>query len=93
MNTISLKYPLTINDKKVSSLVLRRPKVKDLVEVQNLNGASAQELHLIATLSDPALTHDQILELDMEDYGAIQAALAEVMKPFQNQVKGAARSN
>ncbi|CAM3791984.1 phage tail assembly protein [Castellaniella denitrificans] len=72
--TVELKYPVEIDGAQVSSLTLRRPKVRDNLAAEKMGGSNAErEIALLALLAEvsPAALH----ELDMGDYAALQKAL------------------
>ncbi len=82
MNTIQLKHPLTISGATVSSLSLRRPKVRDLEAMERAGDKDiAKSINLMANLSEQ--TPDTIRELDAEDF----MALSEVVSGFLGGVK------
>ena len=66
---ITLKYPL----KSVSTLTMRRVKVRDSLAAQKIKGSDAeQEIFLFANLCE--VTTKQIEALDMADYKQLQEA-------------------
>lgn len=77
MDTTSVKltHPIQINGRQIAELQLRRPKVKDRLAVEKMNGAEAEkEVRFIANLCEVA--PNEIEELDMSDYAKVQDALA-----------------
>ena len=76
MNTITLKFPIKTPAGTVSELTLRRPKVRDmkLAQQQYPNDSAGSELALLAAITEQKLTPEDLEELDLADYGAVQAA-------------------
>jgi hypothetical protein len=80
---ITLKHPFKAATGEVKSISLRRPKVRDLKDVQKLGLADAeQELMLLARLTEEKLTPEDLEELDLADY-------AELQRQFREMVGGA----
>lgn len=71
---IDLKYPIKTGEgKTVSSLELRRAKVADLrAASRGSDSQEDQEVALLASLS--GLLPEDVLELDLADYKALQDA-------------------
>jgi len=68
---ITLKYPITVNGQEITSLSLRRPKVRDMLVADKSAASSAeQEMNLFANLCE--VDNDTILELDAADYKQLQ---------------------
>ncbi|WP_339046433.1 phage tail assembly protein [Candidatus Mesenet endosymbiont of Agriotes lineatus] len=77
MNTILLNEPITANGSVISELTLRRPKVRDYLAIDRLDGSDlAREVALTANLA--SVTREAIEELDITDYVKVQ----EVLKGF-----------
>ena len=78
---LKLKYPFTIpGGARVEALEMRRPRVKDLKAAQRAGEKDAeQELALMALLITPAMTPEDIEEMDLADYRAIQATFREMV--------------
>lgn len=74
MTDITLKHPVTLaTGKTLDRLTLRRPKVRDLKQAQRAHDKpEEQELALLALLA--GLTPEDIEELDLADYKALQDA-------------------
>ena len=85
--TVTLQYPIKLADgRSVSALTLRRPKVRDLKNAQRNGGGNAdQEIALLAAITEEHLTPEDMEELDMADYGSVQAV-------FQKMVGSAGRT-
>lgn len=80
---LPLIYPITVGDKEIKSLSVRRPKVRDNLIADKQNKLDAdKEVHLMALLS--GVDTEVIHELDMEDYSAMQA----VLKGFRKKPEG-----
>ncbi|GHM58165.1 MAG: hypothetical protein sL5_11070 [Candidatus Mesenet longicola] len=74
MNTILLNEPITANGSVISELTLRRPKVRDYLAIDRLDGSDlAREVALTANLA--SVTKEAIEELDITDYVKIQEVL------------------
>lgn len=72
---VALTYPVELNGVKVSVLHLRRPKVRDRLAAEKACKTDAeQEIFMIAALAD--VVPDQLHELDMADYAALQKAFS-----------------
>ena len=84
--TVTLQYPLKLPDaRNIPSITLRRPKVRDLKNAQRTGGGNAeQEIALLAAITEEHLTPEDMEELDMADYGTLQAI-------FQKMVGAAGR--
>lgn len=68
---IKLKYPVEFDGKKVEKVELRRPKVKDVIDVQKKTKDEAeQELLLFSKLTGMPI--EFIEELDIADYQQLQ---------------------
>ena len=72
--TVELKFPVEIDGTSVSVLTLRRPKVRDNLAAEKMGGTNAErEIALLAMLAD--VSPNDLHELDMGDYAAMQKAL------------------
>lgn len=78
--TIPLDYPIKVGGTETKSLDMRRPKARDQIAMER-GGKSpaAQEVQLFADLC--GVTTAEIGEVDMADYGKLQAAYADFLKP------------
>jgi len=77
MTTVKLDNPITVDGISVSELTVRRPKVRDYLAIERLNGSDlSKEVTLTANLTSVA--KEAIEELDIADYVKIQ----EVLKDF-----------
>ena len=68
---IKLKHPITLEGEDVTQLILRRPKVRDMLGADKQGGTDAEkEIRIFANLCEvsPAV----IEELDLADYQALQ---------------------
>ena len=71
METITLKYPVNINNNPVHVLKLRRPLVRDMLAAEKMAGSEAEkEIQMLANLCEVEL--DIIQALDMADYLRVQ---------------------
>ena len=71
--TITLDHPITVDGAEVTSLSLRRAKVRDVRIAEKAGGGDAErEIRLFANLCE--VTPEAIEELDMADYLALQKA-------------------
>ena len=77
--TIDLKYPLHIDGTQIGRIALRRPQVRDIMAVKDLGSQADQELELLSLLSEPHLTRQHVLTLDLQDYRVLQGVLAQLM--------------
>ena len=76
--SITLKYPVTLNGEIISVLSLRRPKVQDRLTAERNGGSDLdKEMRLMANLCEVA--PDLVLELDLADYSALQAQLSNFL--------------
>jgi hypothetical protein len=74
MTKIKLSNAIKIDNKEISEITLRRPKVRDRLIVERSNVSDAEkEVQLIANLSE--LPIDAIEDLDLRDYAKIQKEL------------------
>lgn len=74
---IDLTWPVTVDGETVSSLAMRRPKVRDILAAERaVKSESEREVRILAALCDvpPAVIED----MDMADYLRLQ----EVSKGF-----------
>lgn len=72
---IPLAHPVGENGTTLTSLHIRRPKVRDRLAVDKLPGTEAdREVRFIANLCE--VSPDTIEELDMADYVRVQEVLA-----------------
>ncbi|WP_341823800.1 phage tail assembly protein [Wolbachia endosymbiont (group A) of Agelastica alni] len=77
MTTVKLDNPITVDGISVSELTIRRPKVRDYLAIERLNGSDlSKEVTLTANLTSVA--KESIEELDIADYVKVQ----EVLKDF-----------
>jgi len=72
---VKLQHPITVDGQEITRITLRRPKVRDMLAVEKLEGSEgARELRLLANLADVA--PDVLEELDLADYQALQKVYA-----------------
>jgi len=73
MESIKLKYPIDVAGEQITSLNLRRPKVRDMLAADKAaEGEAEKEVAMFANLCE--VSRDTILELDGVDYGQLQKA-------------------
>lgn len=86
MHTVELDYGLTTAaGKTLTSLTLRRPKVRDMKNAQRNGGTDAEhEIALLAAMSQEQLTPEDIEELDMADYAKVQAMFRRMLGSDSN---------
>ena len=71
--SITIEYPVTASGVQISTLSMRRPKVRDLLLARKgTPDEVAQEIRLFANLCD--VEPDAIEALDLYDYGQLQGA-------------------
>lgn len=69
---IDLDFPITVSGVEVSHLVMRRPKVRDMMAAQKSGGNDAEMgIALVANLCE--LTPDDVLEIDSIDWDKCEA--------------------
>lgn len=78
MKTIELAYPVTMEGVKKTSVQMRRPKVRDMLAAEKLEGSDAErEIRIFANLCE--LTPDQLGEFDIADYQKLQKAYQDFL--------------
>lgn len=80
-NVITLKFPLTLpSGQRVEKLSMRRGKVRDMKLAQKRGTTSEErEIVLFSLLCQPAITPEDLEDMDLADYGQVQ-------KMFQGMV-------
>lgn len=76
MTTIKLQFPIKTPGGELTEITLRRPKVRDMKRAQQQfpNDAAGTEMALLSMITEQKLTPEDMEELDLADYGAVQAA-------------------
>ena len=75
---IVLEYPVEVDGEKVTSLTMRRPKVRDLKAAEKCGGSDAdKETFIFASLTDTSLT--VIDSLDLLDLQLLQGAYSNFL--------------
>lgn len=71
----TLKYPIKIaTGQTIEALEIRRAKVKDIKAAHRFSDKeSEQEIALLASLCTPSLVPEDMEDLDVADYRALQA--------------------
>jgi hypothetical protein len=83
---ITLDFPITVSGVEVSHLIMRRPKVRDLMAAQKAGGSEADMgVNLVANLCE--ITPDDVLELDSADWDKCEAQVA-AFKSARSQKSG-----
>lgn len=78
MTTITLTEKITVDNRDIQEITLRRPKVRDRLAVERMGQSDAEkEVALIANLAD--LPKEIIEELDLADYNKIQEVLQDFL--------------
>ncbi|WP_353277391.1 phage tail assembly protein [Wolbachia endosymbiont (group B) of Villa cingulata] len=81
MQTIILNNPITVDGVSVAELTIRRPKVRDYLAIERLNGSDlSKEITLTANLT--SVTKETIEELDIADYAKVQEVLKDFFSPI-----------
>jgi hypothetical protein len=69
--TIELDFPITIAGVEVTTVTMRRPKVRDELAMQKSKASDAEKaVILIASLCE--LTPDEVYELDAADFAKLE---------------------
>jgi len=81
MQTITLNNPITVDGISVSDLTVRRPKVRDYLAMERIDGSDlSKEVTLTANLT--STTKEAIEELDIADYVKVQEVLKDFFSPI-----------
>ncbi|QTG98986.1 MULTISPECIES: phage tail assembly protein [Wolbachia] len=81
MTTVKLDNPITVDGISVSELTIRRPKVRDYLAIERINGSDLnKEVTLTANLTSVA--KEAIEELDIADYVKVQEVLKDFFSPI-----------
>ena len=73
---IALDFPITISGVEVSSLTMRRPKVRDEMAFAKSKADDADKaINLMASLCEVA--PDDLMELDSADFAKLEAQLVD----------------
>jgi hypothetical protein len=67
---VDLKYPIEVDGTKVSSLRMRRPKVRDILATDGAGSDARKELRLFSNLTE--LPPEALETMDLADYQALQ---------------------
>ncbi|WP_027853038.1 phage tail assembly protein [Marinobacterium litorale] len=75
---VELQHPISVDGAQVKILRLRRPKVRDMLGVeQGARNDAEKEIQLFANLCE--VTSEQLLDLDMADYAKLQKAYQDFL--------------
>ncbi|APR98587.1 phage tail assembly protein [Wolbachia endosymbiont of Folsomia candida] len=81
MKTITLNNQITVDGISVSELTIRRPKVRDYLAIERIDGSElSREVTLTANLA--SVTKEAIEELDIADYVKAQEILKDFFSPI-----------
>lgn len=73
--TIKLKHSLLVDGREITEVTLRRPKVRDLRNMDKQKGSDMEKtLWMIGSLSE--MTPAEVDEIDAEDLEAISGVIA-----------------
>ncbi|MGD9918607.1 MAG: phage tail assembly protein [Paenirhodobacter sp.] len=83
MDTVTLKYPVKFQGEEVTSLTIRRPKMRDLKKMQGIKDEMEKAMTLIADLAevDPKF----VGELDPDDFKVLSDKVGEYMGASADQ--------
>lgn len=85
MQAITLNNPITVDGISVSELTIRRPKVRDYLAIERINGSDLnKEVTLTANLTSVA--KEAIEELDIADYVKMQEVLKDFFSPIIQKI-------
>lgn len=76
MQKIKLKYPL----ENLTEINIRRPKVKDLLEIDQLSNLPEPEKELLLFEKLTGVSKEILKELDLYDYSQIQKVYQSFLK-------------
>jgi len=77
MTTIKLDYPVQADGRAVSSLAMRRPKVRDERDARRIAGGDAAEREVVLFANLCEVAPETIHELDLADYQRLQEAFKD----------------
>lgn len=91
VRTVTLGFPVTFDGAEVSVLEMRRPKVKDMLDVPQELGEVEQDIQMYARLcgKNPELLH----ELDLFDLQKLQEAFQSFLSPKAAEKTGATQQS
>lgn len=75
--TITLKYPVTVDGEEITALHLRRPKMADMKRAQKHKDELEKSIRIIADLAE--VSPQVIEELDTADFKAVSDVVGEFM--------------
>lgn len=71
MEQIKLQYPVKVNGLEISTLTLRRPRVRDMLAASKIKGTDAdKEIRMFCNLCE--VEPEVIESLDLADYSRLQ---------------------
>ena len=75
---ITLQWPVTIGGTKVSTVTMRRSKVRDRLQSEKAGKTAGEvEINLFAKLC--SLGPEEIEDIDLDDYGRLQAGFSSFL--------------
>lgn len=78
ITTVPLITPITVDGATLNELTVRRPKVRDMLAMENTSKSDAEkEINLFANLCE--VTPQSLHELDMADYSKLQKAYQDFL--------------
>lgn len=83
MNSVTLKYPVTVGSKEYTSLSFRRPKAKDMLAADKVGGGARGLFATYASVADVEIA--VIEELDYADYLAVQKVVEDILGNSQQE--------
>lgn len=84
MQTITLNNPITVDGISVSELLMREPKVRDLLAIERIEGEALKEVALIANLA--SVPKETVEDLCIKDYVKIQKVLKDFLSPLEQGI-------
>jgi hypothetical protein len=92
LSTLPLVAPLTVGDKVISELSVRRPKVRDLREVEAAGTANMTEFDRAIAMAQRLcdLPDGVVEEMDAADFAALSEIIAGFLAPGPGKGSGEA---
>lgn len=84
--TYTLKEPVTYKDKQITSLTLRKLKMRDLAAMDGVTGETRRALAMVASMADVAIP--MLEELGPADFAAMMEAAAPLMGNLPGAAEG-----
>lgn len=77
---IELDFPIEISGVETSYLIMRRPKVRDMLAAEKAGGGDDAETGIILVSNLCEITRDDVLELDAADWDKCEAQVQAFKK-------------